>query len=281
MAGAWTAPKTMGAEPGVSADWNTHVRDNLDYLKTHIALGDPALLEILAGVVTVVNGYNKIETAGGIPTDDLDTIGGGLEGMLTFIRAHNAAHDVVLKHGTGNLLLGGGDITLDDTEKLVILFYGVDANWHLVNGPYVTRTFPVNAFQYPAPGTDWTPQLEGAGLGASLVAKICTLPINFLKHGDEIISYNLTGDATEAAALTLDCQLVSVNLADPITHTDIAGGAIVQVAANGNFDVLATLTNPEVVVTDKQYTFEITGTTGVGDEIIVMGAEVVIRRQND
>ena len=30
---AWTNPKTMGAEAAVSSDWNTHVRDNLNYLK--------------------------------------------------------------------------------------------------------------------------------------------------------------------------------------------------------------------------------------------------------
>lgn len=30
---SWSAPKTMGAEAGVSSDWNTYVRDNLNYLK--------------------------------------------------------------------------------------------------------------------------------------------------------------------------------------------------------------------------------------------------------
>jgi len=76
----------------------------------------------------------------------------------------------------------------------------------------------------------------------------------------------------------LDCKLVRVNLVDPLTTTDVAGGDIAQVDADGDFDSLATLTAAEVVATDKQYLLELLGTTGIGDSIYVMGAEVTIRR---
>jgi hypothetical protein len=138
-------------------------------------------------------------------------------------------------------------------------------------------TFHVNAFQYPNPGTDWTPQLEGAYLGASLTAKKCWLPLNFLKVGDIITTYNLVGDVVEAATATLDCKLVRINKADPITTTDVTNGGITQVDADGNFDSTANC-DDETVATDKQYVLEIQGTTGVGDSIIVMGAEVTITR---
>ena len=82
----------------------------------------------------------------------------------------------------------------------------------------------------------------------------------------------------EAAAITLDCKIVRVNLADPLTTTDIAGGGMTQIDADGDFDSETTLTAIETVATDKQYTLEILGTTGVGDAITVMGAEVVVRR---
>lgn len=272
---AWTAPKTMGAEPGTSPDWNTHVRDNLNYLKTHIALEAATLATIAGGVITYSVGYHKVDTQGAAAEDDLDTIGNAAEGLVVILRAADATHTVVLKDGTGNLVLGG-DIYLDDTDKHVMLVYN-GAGWILLAGPFVTGEFTVNIFQYPAPGTDWTPQVEGAGLAANLVAKKCWLPLNFLKLGDEIVSYKLVGDAVEAAALTLDCKLVRVNKADPLTTTDIAGGGIVQVDADGNFDVVATLGAPEVVATDKQYTLEILGTTGAGDALTVMGAEVMIR----
>ena len=41
----------------------------------------------------------------------------------------------------------------------------------------------------------------------------------------------------------------------------------------------ATLTTPEGVATDKQYKLEILGTTGVGDSITVIGAEVIVRER--
>ena len=143
-----------------------------------------------------------------------------------------------------------------------------------------TQVLPVNVFTCPAPGTDWTPELNGAGLAASLATKKCWLPLNMLQQNDIIVSYKLVGDATEAAALTLDCKLVTINKADPITNTDVVGGDIVQVDANGNFDVEATLTAGETVATDKQYALEILGTCGIGDSITVMGAEVTITRVN-
>jgi len=138
-------------------------------------------------------------------------------------------------------------------------------------------TFMVNTFLCPAPGTDWTPLVTGCQLTASKTTKKCWIPLNFLKIGDIIKSYKIVGDAIEAAALTLDCKLVRVNKADPLTTTDITSGAIVQVTADGNFDVAAD-NDDETVATDKQYLLEILGTTGVGDTINVMGVEVLVTR---
>jgi len=143
-----------------------------------------------------------------------------------------------------------------------------------------TQVFMGNAFQYPAPGTDWTPALTGAGLAQSLTAKKVWLPLNFLKINDQIVSYKLVGDVIEADAATLDCKLVKINKADPVTTTDVTDGDITQIDADGNFDSEATLAANETVATDKQYTLEITGTTGTGDSIIVMGAEVTVVRVN-
>jgi hypothetical protein len=137
--------------------------------------------------------------------------------------------------------------------------------------------FHVNNFICPAPGTDWTPELNGVGLAASKTAKKCWIPLNFLKVGDIITTYNLVGDATETAALTLDCKLVRINKADPITTTDITNGNIAQVTAGGNFDVTAN-NDDETVATDKQYALEILGTTDTGDTITVIGAEITITR---
>ena len=275
---AWTLPKTMGSEAGVSADWNTYVRDNLNFLKATIQLDAAVELTIAAGVITKTKAYHFIDTAALAATDDLDTINGASDGDILFLEAEHTDRTVILKDGTGNLQLGG-DIYLTATGQAVALIYNGTLTKWLVLGTFdIVREFTSNTFQYPAPGTDWTPALSGAGLAASLGAKKCWLPLNFLKLGDYIISYKLVGDVVEAAAATVDCKLVSINKADPITTTDVAGGGIVQVDADGNFDSVATLTAIEVVATDKQYTLEILGTTGIGDSIIVMGAEVKIIR---
>jgi hypothetical protein len=141
----------------------------------------------------------------------------------------------------------------------------------------VARVFMANAFQYPAPGTDWTPQLEGAHLAQNLAAKKVWLPLNFLKIGDIITSYKLVGDAVETTGLTLDCKLVRVNKADPLTTTDIANGAITQIVDDGNFDAEAN-NDDETIATDKQYVLEILGTTQAGDTLTVMGSEVSVTR---
>ena len=274
----WTSPPKTWADGNTipEGDLNTHVRDQFIFLKENILLEEADELTISAGgSVTATKSYHKIDTFGDAATDDLDAIGGGTEGRILILRAENTARTVVLKNSAGIVL--GGDISLDDTSKHVALICDSAGIWHLLDSAKDV-TFMANAFQYPAPGTDWTSDLKGAGLAASLTTKKVWLPLNFLKIGDGIIGYKLVGDAVEAAALTLDCKLVRVNLADPLTTTDVAGGGIVQIAANGNFDSAATLTAVEIVATDKQYTLEILGTTGVGDTIVVMGAEVLIRR---
>jgi len=81
--------------------------------------------------------------------------------------------------------------------------------------------------------------------------------------------------------VTFDCKLVRVNLADPITTTDITDGAIVQVTADGNFSAAAN-NSDETVVANKMYLLECEGTTTSVSEteaIVVIGAEITIDRK--
>jgi hypothetical protein len=175
--------------------------------------------------------------------------------------------------GTGTAVAAGDTITHTKMNLKLESVAGTD----LAAGASSDYTFMVNTFLCPAPGTDWTPLITGCQLAASKSAKKCWIPLDFLKIGDVIKSYKIVGDAIEAAAITLDCKLVRVNKADPLTTTDITNGGIVQVTADGNFDVAAD-NDDETVATDKQYLLEILGTTGVGDTINVMGVEVLITR---
>jgi len=90
----------------------------------------PSELTISSGVVTATRSFHTVDTEGGISTDDLDTINGGNTGCLLVVKAVNTARTVVVKNGTGNIQLTktGGDISLDNTEKAVILLYD-GSNW--------------------------------------------------------------------------------------------------------------------------------------------------------
>ena len=140
------------------------------------------------------------------------------------------------------------------------------------------RVFLANVFQYSAPGTDWTPKRQGAYLAADKSAKNVWIPLNFLKIGDEIVSYKLVGDAVETNALTVDCGLYSVNLANPLTTTAITDGTIAQITVDGDFDVEADCEDT-TVTTDCMYILEITATTTTSDTVTIIGAEVTINRK--
>lgn len=84
-------------------------------------------LTIATGVVTVSRSYHTIDTEGDAATDDLVTINGGTGGQTLMIRAADGARTVVVKNGTGNLLLGA-DRTLDNVADTLSLFYD-GTNW--------------------------------------------------------------------------------------------------------------------------------------------------------
>jgi len=148
-----------------------------------------------------------------------------------------------------------------------------------MNGHKNAQLMIFNVFNCPLPGTDWTPSATGADLGASLATKKMWIPLTDLKVGDEIVDYYLVGDATEAAALTLDCKLTTISKGSPLTIVDVVGGGITQITAGGGFDSNATLTAIETVAVDTAYALEINGTTGAGDSIRVSHVMVTINRK--
>jgi len=96
-----------------------------------IALKNADELTIDSGVVTVNSSYHIIKAYSG-DADDLDTISGGEDYHVLFIKAY--PDDVItLKHGTGNIVLADAtDVNLSEDAPSILFFDG--ANWHLVNG---------------------------------------------------------------------------------------------------------------------------------------------------
>ena len=110
-----------------------------DLLQGHAASGLMRLaasteLTISGGAITLTQNYHSIDTEGNAASDDLDTINGGTEGFLLVLRAEDAARTVVVKDGTGNILLPSGDYFLDDAQRVIALIYD-GLNWRLLGSP--------------------------------------------------------------------------------------------------------------------------------------------------
>jgi hypothetical protein len=127
---SWTTPKTWAAATLTSSDMNTHVRDNLNFLKANIALGAASELTISGGIVTKTQSYHTIDTEADGATDDLDTINGGSAGDILIFSPNHTDRTVVVKTGTGNILCDA-DITLDTSTEYVVLIYD-GTNWQLL-----------------------------------------------------------------------------------------------------------------------------------------------------
>lgn len=135
---AWTAPRTWTTGELVTAPiMNAHVRDNLDILKTSIddtgdiSFTDATELTIASDAITVTQNYHKVDTQSDAASDDLSTITAGASvraGHVLVLRAENVARVVTVKDGVGNILLNGGDLQLNATDKLCVLIYD-GTNW--------------------------------------------------------------------------------------------------------------------------------------------------------
>ena len=121
----WTAPRDWtGGEVVTEAMMDTHVKDNLTFLKSNTAWATALELTIAAGVITKSQSHHTVDTEADAATDDLDTINGCTEGEVFLLRPAHTDRTVVLKHGTGNIQLPGGqDYSMTTTEMAALCFY--------------------------------------------------------------------------------------------------------------------------------------------------------------
>lgn len=95
------------------------------------SLGSQTEKTISAGEITIDKSYHTIDTEANAASDDLDTINGGVEGDILFITSQSSSRDVVLKNGTGNLILGS-DYTLTSINDMAQLILK-GGSWKLVS----------------------------------------------------------------------------------------------------------------------------------------------------
>ncbi len=130
-------------------------------------------LTISGGVITRTQGVHLVDTEGDAPTDNLDTINGGVADMMLFVRAAHTDRTVVLRDGIGNLELAGSNITLDDIDQFVLLLYdGTLSKWVVVGGAgggvtQLSGLSDVSAVLYTA---GFVLRADGAGFVAARLA---------------------------------------------------------------------------------------------------------------
>ncbi len=91
-----------------------------------LILGISNLTISAAGAVTVTNAYHKIDTYSSAATDDLDTINGGVEGMILVLQSVISTREVVVRDtggGTGNIRLSTADFHLNNVQDTLTLIY--------------------------------------------------------------------------------------------------------------------------------------------------------------
>jgi hypothetical protein len=84
---------------------------------------DQTELVISSGVVTVTRGYHSLDTEGSASTDDLDTINGGVDGMLLVLRSNNSTRDTTLTESGNIKLVNTDEFTLTDPKDTIMLIY--------------------------------------------------------------------------------------------------------------------------------------------------------------
>lgn len=95
-------------------------------------LADAIELTVASGNITVTQAVHRVDGQGDAD-DNLDTINGGSSGQAVLLYPENAARNITLRHGVGNLVTGdGNDYTIPDNGLALLLYDG--ANWRLVAG---------------------------------------------------------------------------------------------------------------------------------------------------
>lgn len=112
-----------------------------------INFGTAQTATIASGVISATKTHIVVDTQGAAASDDLDTISGGAQGRILFLRTASSARTVVLKHATGNIrMANGNDYAINNTDKFAVLIH---------NGTYWVAAIVAEA-EFLNIGTDTT-----------------------------------------------------------------------------------------------------------------------------
>jgi hypothetical protein len=176
-----------------------------------LVLSTISTLTISSGIVTVTGSTHIIDTESAAASDDLDTINGGQDGQIIYVRSVADARNVVLKHNTGNIWNPWAkDITLDLTTDLVGMRYDSNSAKWIVISQHVRYDFltsaSTNGYAYLPSGIiiQWGVQSSVTSSGSTVTFPIafptaCLRAVVSVHGSDNTASANICAGA---AALT-------------------------------------------------------------------------------
>jgi hypothetical protein len=94
---------------------------------TRLIIGPQTALAISGGVATVTSSYSKLSSEGSAATDDLDTLNGGVDGMLLVLSTGFNTQDITVTEA-GNFRLNGGPMLLDNVFDTLTCI-SINGNW--------------------------------------------------------------------------------------------------------------------------------------------------------
>ena len=120
--GNMTVEKTLSSQDIINK--NTLRTKSITLDKLIIPQNTTQLL-ITDGIITVTDTFPSVRVQTG-SSDDLETINGGVDGQILFIKPYDN-NDIVLKNDVDNILCNGGsDVTLNTSRDIAMLIYQSD-----------------------------------------------------------------------------------------------------------------------------------------------------------
>jgi hypothetical protein len=164
--------------------------------------GSATALTIASGAVTLTNNSSSyvIDTEGAAATDDLDTINGGQDGQIIYIKSTADARNIVLKHNTGNIFNPQNNnattrnITLDLTTDFVVLRHDSTASKWII----LSSSFNDFVNSKAASGYTYLPNGLIIQWGNNTSNNIVTFPIAF---PNAVYSVQISGSSSAAVSI--------------------------------------------------------------------------------
>lgn len=96
-----------------------------------MTFGQASEVTIAGGVITITRSYHRVDTEADDATDDLDTINGAIGGTWLVLQTQDAARDVTVRHGVGNIWVDGkANFTLTGRgDKFIAIYDSVLGYW--------------------------------------------------------------------------------------------------------------------------------------------------------